>query len=96
MQYTSINMRKVICMPGFVLVKPKPETEGNIILPDQVQKNKNRAEVVAVATDSKLMVIGDIIFVRDYIDKPLLEGEDTLFFVEEADVLGRENNGKAV
>lgn len=91
-------MRKVTPLDGYVLVKPiRLEEPKEGIIP--VQAPKNRAEVIAVCENIYVfnearvpaLVTGDVVYVKDYVDKPIEDGEDKHFFVQYEDILGKED-----
>lgn len=82
---------------NYVLIKPFQEVDNSgMLLPPHLQKNTNLGTVVAVCEElrpytSPLKVkvkIGDIVYLKDYIDKPVERGEKTYFFVDYEDILG--------
>lgn len=88
-------------LDGYILILPFQETDtSGIELPPSLQKNRNIGTVIAIcdtlpnytatAAKSKLIKvkIGDKVYLRDYVDKPVEIDDTKYFFVEYTDILG--------
>lgn len=88
-------------LAGYVLIEPFYITDhSEIELPPSLQKNRNMGTVVAVCDTLSSFVstavnpkaievaVGDKIYVKDYIDKPIEIFDTKYFFVNYEDILG--------
>jgi len=80
---------------GYILVKKvKKKTNNSVALPDELQEETGKLEVVAINNILNLTTenikVGNIIYINNFIGVPIKNGKETYFFVKEEDVLGKE------